>query len=227
MRLHGSLKLQSDLIMLIRKVGLASGYSPNHMLPVQMAPNNLASHPLAMGQPGPDHQGLFPALLALVCPPALDAPHSLLNVPSTGFYVLRGAIPTARGTKQKQKQEGTVWELLQQLCKLSNAQIFSYLRLSRRIRKKNRFNRFFQWVPSQDNIQVFPAVENYSKTQLPPKKPDHHNHLRTLSRIISFKNKLWSYLNDYPINRLGNSLWSITDPKKELNILMIPPALRK
>ena len=74
---------------------------------------------------------------------------------------------------------------------------------------------------------MFPAVENDSKTQLPPKKPDHHNHLRNLSRIISFKNKLWSYLNDYPINMLGNSLWSITDPKKELNILMIPPVFRK
>ena len=76
------------------------------MLPVQMAPNNLASHPLAMGQPGPDHQGPAPALLALVCPPVLDAPHSLLNIPSTGF--LRGAILTARETKQRQKQEGTV-----------------------------------------------------------------------------------------------------------------------
>ena len=73
-----------------------------------MALNNLASHPLAMGQPGPDHQGLAPALLALVCPPALDAPHSRLNIPSTGFCVLRGAILTARETKQRQKQEGTV-----------------------------------------------------------------------------------------------------------------------
>lgn len=73
-----------------------------------MAPNNLASHPLAVGQPGPDHQELFPAPLTLVCPPALGAPCSLLSVPSTGFYVLRGAILTARETKPNQKQEGAI-----------------------------------------------------------------------------------------------------------------------
>lgn len=108
-RMFELLEPQNGLIVLaLRKDGLASRYSPNGKLQVQLTLNSLESHLLvSLALTTRDYLGSECLCSSvLVCPPKLDTACSQLGITAICWPVfMQGALLVAKETKQKQKQE--------------------------------------------------------------------------------------------------------------------------